>query len=62
MQNIPETYLESTKEEDISVRPVIKQDGAKPAKPVSASERNKTDNQDRVWISMGEEGECEAVK
>ena len=53
MQNIPETYLESTKEENISVRAVIKQDGEKPAKPVSASERNKTDNQDRVWISIG---------
>ena len=57
MQNIPETYLESTKEENISVRAVIKQDEEKPAKPVSASERNKTENQHRVWISMGEEGE-----
>ena len=57
MQNIPETYLQSSKEENTSVRPVIIKDGEKPAKPASASERNKTENQHRVWISMGEEGE-----
>ena len=55
-QNIPQPYLQSRQEENIPVGPLVKEDGQNTAKPV-ASQRNNTDSQHTVWISMGELGE-----
>ena len=50
----PQTYQyqQPRQEENISVRPGIKEDGQSTAKPDSAG--NKTDTEQKVWISMGE--------
>ena len=52
MKKTPQTYQQSRPKENISVRALTGEYGGSPAK--SDSERNQTDDQQRVWISMGE--------
>ena len=52
MNKIPQTYQQSRQEENISVRPVSKEDGESIARP--DSQGNRTDTEQRVWVSMGE--------
>ena len=52
VKKTPQTYQQSRPEENISVRALTGEDGGSPAK--SDSKRNQTDDEQRVWISMGE--------